>query len=118
MLKIVDGNEFDVSKYTVSATKLSEGDNLCAVKPITKRDKMIVLHTHDNYMLKFRLGEIPSMRKNSVGVRGIKLNLNDYVENIYLISNNDKRTLTCNDKEVRLADLKTAGRDTKGTKTT
>ncbi len=48
MMKVVDGGEFDVSKRTVAATKLTEDDEVVSVE-ILKEQKNIVLQTHDGY---------------------------------------------------------------------
>ena len=115
MLKIVDGGEFDVTKRTVAATKLLEGD---AVINVTVMDNLkdIVLRTKDGFFLRFSIDEIPEKKKGAVGVRGMKLNAGDYVEEIQFTKNGQDTSLTYNNKTVDAARVKLMRRDTKGTK--
>ena len=41
MVKLVDGGEFDVSKRTVAATKLGEGDSVVSVMPLTEQRRRL-----------------------------------------------------------------------------
>lgn len=115
MLKIVDGGEFDVTKRTVAATKLLEGD---AVINVTVMDNLkdIVLRTKDGFFLRFSIDEIPEKKKGAVGVRGMKLNAGDYVEEIQFTKNGQDTSLTYKNKTVDAARVKLMRRDTKGTK--
>lgn len=115
MLKIVDGGEFDVSKRTVSATKLAEDDRVVCVH-VLKDKTNIVLRTKDGYFLRFPLSEIPEKKKGAVGVRGMKLTLGDYVEEVYFTVNSVDSPIIYRDKELNLNSLKAGRRDTKGTK--
>ena len=58
--------------------------------------------------------EIPEQKKNSRGVRGIKLEKDDELESLYLIGNNP--VIQYKNKEVHLNRLKTGKRDGKGSK--
>ena len=115
MVKLVDGGEFDVSKRTVAATKLGEGDSVISVMPVTDQTS-IVLRTKEGYFLKFALGEIPKMKKNAIGVRGMKLGAKDAVENAYYIRNTVETAIEYKDKTLVLNHLKAGKRDSKGTK--
>ncbi|MGN0307295.1 MAG: DNA gyrase subunit A, partial [Lachnospiraceae bacterium] len=115
MLKIVDGGEFDVSKRTVSATKLAEDDRVVCVY-VLKDKTNIVLQTKDGYFLRFPLSEIPEKKKGAVGVRGMKLAVGDYVEEVYFTVNSVDSPIIYRDKELNLNSLKAGRRDTKGTK--
>ena len=115
MMKLVDGGEFDVSKRTVAATKLGEGDSVVSVMPLLeKRD--IVLQTKEGYFLKFAVEEIPEKKKAAVGVRGMKLGPKDAVENVYYTASNQPTSITYKGKTVDLDKMKPAKRDGKGTK--
>ena len=177
MMKLVAGNEFDVSKKTVSASKLNEGDLLISVNitdmyvnPSTDTSKMIipvdmekvempvllsggsddvedmlnngfddmgilgmeidsafesipdssnmivVLQTENGVFLRFHLKEISDKKKVAIGVRGIKLNSEDYLTHVYLLDAGDNVTVEFKGREISLRKLKTAKRDTKGTK--
>ncbi len=193
MMKLVAGNEFDVSKKTVAATKLNEGDLLVSVNitdinadafggqnepmPFIENMEMpvllsggsddfsggesegamsengfmedmagvqlgfddmgmmgmepesgytsvvtdcsnmvVVLQTENGVFLRFHLKEIPDKKKGAVGVRGMKLSGEDFITHVYLIDAGDNVTIEYKGKEVSLRKLKTAKRDTKGTK--
>ena len=58
--------------------------------------------------------EIPEMKKNSRGVRGIKLEKDDELESLYLIESNP--VIQYKKKEVHLNRLKPGKRDAKGSK--
>lgn len=79
MLKVVDGGEFDVTKRTVAATKLAEGDTLVSVTALTDQ-RNIVLQTKGGFFLRFAVDEIPEKKKGAIGVRGMKLSDGDLVE--------------------------------------
>lgn len=195
MMKLVSGNEFDVSKKTVAATKLNDGDLLVSVcltdiaaedfilqiEPAAEgnngmelpvllsggsddfsdsmmsggatpedgfledmaglqlgfddmgiigvepeggydaivtdsADMVVVLQTEQGVFLRFQLKEIPDKKKGAVGVRGIKLTGEDFITHVYLIDAGDNVTVEYKGKEIALRKLKTAKRDTKGTK--
>ena len=60
--------------------------------------------------------EIPEKKKAAIGVRGIKLSLDDRVEEVYLLNKDTETTIIYNDKPVSLNRLKLGHRDTKGIK--
>ena len=115
MLKLVDGGEFDVSKRTVAATKLSEGDRVVSVMALLEQ-RNIVLQTREGYFLRFSIDEIPEKKKGAIGVRGMKLGAKDAVEHVYLTQNGIDTVITYKEKEISLNHLKPAKRDGKGTK--
>ncbi len=115
MMKIVDGGEFDVAKRTVAATKLSEGDEVVNIA-IFNDQKHIILQSAEGYFLKFDVEEIPDKKKNAVGVRGMKLGTDDYVENVYYTQSGTSNFIEYREKNVDLQKLKAAKRDGKGTK--
>ncbi len=115
MVKLVDGGEFDVSKRTVAATKLGDGDSVVSVMPLTEQ-RSIVLRTREGYFLRFSIEEIPKLKKNALGVRGMKLGSRDGVEDAYYISSAAETSIEYKDKTLVLNSLKNGKRDTKGTK--
>lgn len=115
MLKLVDGGEFDVSKRTVAATKLAEGDRVVRVVSLMEQ-RNIVLQTKEGFFLRFSIEEIPEKKKGAVGVRGMKLGAKDLVENVYFIQNTVETVIEYKGKKVVLNNLKPAKRDGKGTK--
>ena len=115
MLKVVDGGEFDVSKRTVAATKLAEGDSVVSVAALTDQ-RNIVLQTKNGFFLRFAVEEIPEKKKGAIGVRGMKLAEGDQVENVYYTKNAVETTIAYKGKELVLNNLKLGKRDSKGTK--
>ncbi len=115
MMKIVDGGEFDVTKGTVAATKLSEEDEVISVE-ILDDQKQVVLQSAEGYFLKFNVEEIPEKKKNAIGVRGMRFTGKDFVENVYYTRITGEQMISYRDKQVSLSKLKTAKRDGKGTK--
>ncbi len=115
MMKLVDGGEFDVSKRTVAATKLLEGDSVVSVMSVLEQ-RNIILQTKEGFFLRFPIEEIPEKKKGAVGVRGMKLGAKDSVERVYYTQNAVETAIEYKDKKVILNNLKAAKRDTKGTK--
>ena len=116
MLKQVAGEEFFVSKKTTAATKLQEEDEVIAVLKVSK-EQNVVLQTEGGYFLRFLLEEVPEKKKGAVGVRGMKLQKNDRIEQSYLFEDGVDTKGTYQEKEVSLNRLKLNKRDGKGTKT-
>lgn len=115
MMKIVDGGEFDVSKRTVAATKLNEGDTLISVVSLYDQ-KNIVLQSKDGYFLRFSIEEIPEKKKGAVGVRGMKLGDKDCLEAVYYTRGMSETTIQYKSKQLVLNNIKPGKRDGKGVK--
>ena len=115
MIKKVKGNEFQVAKRTIAATKLQEDDELISVQVITDAQH-VVLQTKDGYFLRFSAQEVAEKKKAAVGVRGIKLRKNDELEQIYLFYEGTEQKISYGDRELTLNRLKVAKRDGTGTK--
>lgn len=137
MMKIVDAAEFEASKKTIAATKLNEDDCLVGIyatdarvevyskfnydgtisqEEVIESEQNVILQTAAGVFLKFPLTEIPQKKKNAAGVRGMKLSKEDYIEDLYLLTNGDALTVEYKGKFVDFAKMKLAHRDTKGTK--
>ena len=115
MIKKVEGTEFQVSKRTIAATKLQEEDSLIAVK-VVNDSQNIVLQTKNGYFLRFSAEEVPAKKKAAIGVRGIRLQKKDELENVYLFEEGTESKILFGEKEVTLNRLKAAKRDGAGTK--
>ena len=115
MIKKVEGTEFQVAKRTIAATKLQDEDALIHVSVVTENQN-IVLQTKGGYFLRFPADDIPEKKKGAVGVRGIKLQKKDELENVYLFEEGTEQKIVNNEKEVTLNRLRQARRDTLGTK--
>lgn len=115
MFKLVYGTEFDVIKRTVAATALNDDDEVITVFPVVDQ-KYVVLRTKFDVFLKFLLDEIPVKKKGAIGVRAIKLTGADYIDSVYYINDNDDQCVKVGSRDVLLSRLKSAKRDTKGSK--
>ena len=115
MIKQVDAAEFDVSKRTIAATKLGEGDQVLLVRALSGNET-VALATEKGMFLRFAVTDIPEKKKGAVGVRGIKLAFQDSVEAVYLLGENEELTVTFKEKEIALHRLRIGNRDTKGVK--
>ncbi len=115
MCKIVSGGEFDVTKRTVAATKLGEGDELLNIEIMTEHQH-IILQSKNGYFLRFDTDEISELKKTAVGVRGMRLGADDSIENVYYCQPGSEGSIPYKDKNVPINKLKVNKRDTKGTK--
>ena len=66
--------------------------------------------------MRFPAVDIPVKKKAAVGVRGIRLQKKDELENVYLFEEGTETKIHYNEKEVTLNRLKQAKRDGAGTK--
>ncbi len=92
-VKVVPSAEFDSSKRTVLATKLSDGDRLVCVTPQT--DSQVVLRTQNGFFLRFPVSEISELKKNSIGVKGITLGEDDFVKACVAVQPNKDSMVPC-----------------------
>lgn len=115
MMKVVDGGEFDVGKRTVAATKLLDNDEVLSIV-ILENQRNIVLQSKAGFFLRFSVEEIAEKKKGAVGVRGMRLAANDWVEGVYFTVGGVEATVDYGGKALELAKLKLGRRDSKGTK--
>ena len=113
MVKQVPAQEFETNNRLVAATKLQEGDRLLSVTPV-QGETEVVLQTTGGVFLRFALEEISLLKKNSRGVRGIKLARGEELEALYLLRENT--IAGYKGKEIHLNRLKIGKRDGKGSK--
>ena len=137
MMKLVDSEEFQVAKRTVACTKLADDDKLIGMystdarveiyskfsldgeikeEEVVESNQNVIVQTENGVFLKFPLTDIPMKKKSAVGVRGIKLSKDDYIEDVFLLTEGDEFTMEYKGKSISFAKMKTAHRDTKGTK--
>ena len=114
-VKRVGGEEFDVSKRTIAATKLQEDDRVAAVK-IADAQTHLVLRTKEDYLLRYPLEEIPIQKKAAMGVHGIKLGAKDKVAEAYFLDQEQVPEVEIRGKRVALNRLHIGKRDAKGSK--
>lgn len=116
MLKVVDGEEFDVSKRTTAATKLNQGEKLLTVQMLSDaKEESIVLQTEKGMFLRFLAVDVPKKKKGAVGVRGMKIAPLDRLKAVFLLGQEEK-TIVEKDKQIMLHRLRIASRDQKGVK--
>ncbi len=115
MVKRVEGTQFQVAKRTIAATKLQEDDALIDVQ-VVNDSQHVVLRTKNGYFLRFPATDVPEKKKGAVGVRGMKLQKKDELEQVYLFEEGTETKVAYGEKEVTLNRLKAARRDGTGTK--
>lgn len=113
LIKLVPAEEFETNNRMVAATKLQEGDLLISVQVVGTQTEAVV-QTSGDVFLRFPLDEISVLKKNSRGVRGIKLADGEELEHFYLLG--EDPIVMYKKKEVHLNRLKIGKRDGKGCK--
>ena len=122
MIKIVDGAEFIVQKKTVASTKLAEDDSLAAVRLVAAKEgstnAQIIIQSEEGYFLRFSLEEVTRKKKGAIGIRGMKLQKDDYVKHVYLtgVEDEDNPSIIYKEKELIFSKIRLMGRDGKGVK--
>ena len=115
MVKQVQGNEFDVSKRTIAATKLADGDEVIAVYAAGEQCQMIFA-SRNGYYLRFPVSEIPLKKKTAIGVRGMKLADGDQIADVYWLEKDSDIEVPIGARTLHLNRLRISTRDGKGTK--
>ena len=115
MCKLVSGAEFEVAKRTIVSTKLGDEDSLIFVGSADEMEQ-IVLQSEGGYFLRFQKQDVSSMKKTSIGVRGMKLAEGDRVSHAYMLETRQEYTIEYHDKPYILNKVKLSRRDTKGIK--
>ena len=113
MAKAVDGGEFDVTKKTVAATRLSPGDRAVDVT-VLKDQKNIVLQSKDGYFLRFVTEEIPEKKKTAIGVRAMRLSEGDEIEAVYYDLPGQETSIAYKSRTLTLSQVRAGKRDQKG----
>lgn len=115
MIKLVDGAEFVVTRRTSQATKLMDDDELLFVDMLSENATM-VMRSKKEMFLRIDCGTIPEKKKAAVGVRGMRLDREDELTDIYLLNDQEEKEVEVKGKKVALHRLHIANRDTKGVK--
>ena len=115
MIKSVGGEEFDVAKRAVAATKLADGDSLVAVHLITAEDTVCFI-SKKGMFLRINISDIPVKKKAAIGVRGMKLAGDDKLETAVFMVPGESVSYEYKGANIALDRLRIAGRDTKGVK--
>ncbi len=114
-IKLVQGQEFDVSRKLIAATKLNDNDRLISVSLIDDASTL-VMQSEKNMFLRIDALSIPEKKKAAVGVRGMKLAVGDRLTNVYILHEGDSYEVKVRDNAVALHRLHIGTRDTKGVK--
>lgn len=115
MIKVVDGSEFETNKRSVAATKLSEEDLLLLASPL-EGNEQVVLQSQEGYFLRFAVSEVPEKKKGALGVRGMRLGGEDFLQAAYVYQTGQESFVEYKEKQLVLNKLKAGSRDTKGVK--
>ena len=110
MIKKVEGTEFQVTKRTITATKLQPEDEVVKIQVVTE-NQHIVLQTTDGFFLRFPAAEVTEKKKGA-----IRLKKDDALTDVYLFEEGTECKISYHEKEVTLNRLKLAKRDGTGTK--
>ncbi|GAA7682305.1 DNA topoisomerase (ATP-hydrolyzing) subunit A [Helicobacter pylori] len=78
----------------IRAIVLDEGDELVGAKVVDKNAKHLLIASHLGIFIKFPLEEVREIGRNARGVRGIKLNENDFVVGAVVISDDGNKLLS------------------------
>lgn len=116
MCKVTEGTEFDVSsRRTVTATKLNEEDRIVCIRKV-RTEENVILQSTGGYFIRFLLSEIPEMKKTAAGVKGMRLDGTEKIENAYITENESDESIVHGSKTLMLNSVKLLGRGGKGTK--
>lgn len=115
-VKKVSGQEFVVTKRTITSSKLSANDEIVAIKILEEEEQQVVMKTEKGYFLRYPASEISEKKKGAIGVTGIKLRPSDRLEEVYLFEEGTETKASYGKREVSLNRLKQSTRGSEGTK--
>ncbi|EPZ70855.1 DNA topoisomerase (ATP-hydrolyzing) subunit A [Helicobacter pylori] len=78
----------------IRAIVLDEGDELVSAKIVDKNAKHLLIASYLGIFIKFPLEDVREMGRNTRGVRGIKLNENDFVVGAVVINDDSNKLLS------------------------
>ncbi|QDY54841.1 DNA topoisomerase (ATP-hydrolyzing) subunit A [Helicobacter pylori] len=78
----------------IRAIVLDEGDELVSAKVVDKNAKHLLIASHLGIFIKFPLEDVREIGRTTRGVRGIKLNENDFVVGAVVISDDSNKLLS------------------------
>lgn len=115
LVKRTLGEEFVSNVRTVASTKLKDQDRVIFAAPCGDME-FAVLKSSDGFFLRFALTEVPLMKKNAAGVKGITLAEDDRTDAAWLLEHAREFSTEYAGRTVSLNRLKLAKRGGKGTK--
>lgn len=114
-IKKVSSSEFKTNNKQVASTKLNDDDVLVGVKLLDARIKTdICVSSSAGYALKFNVSEVNEFKKSTRGEKAITLGYNEFVENLYILSETGIGII--NGKELNLSKVRLSHRGYKGQK--
>lgn len=114
-IKKVSSSEFKTNNKQVASTKLNDDDILVGVKLLDARIKTdICVSSSAGYILKFNVSKVNEFKKSTRGEKAITLGYNEFVENLYILSETGIGNV--NGKEVNLSKVRLSHRGYKGQK--
>jgi DNA gyrase subunit A len=115
LIKKTESSEFITNNRNVVATKLLEDDELVYVGENV--DSQIVLISEKGYFLRFTADEIPTMKKNSQGSKGMELVASDKISKVYAVTPQENAQLALSEeKTIALDRIRLKKRGEKGIK--
>lgn len=114
-IKKVSSSEFKTNNKQVASTKLNDDDVLVGVKLLDARIKTdICVSSSAGYALKFNVSEVNEFKKSTRGEKAITLGYNEFVENLYILSETGIGII--NGRELNLSKVRLSHRGYKGQK--
>ncbi|MGN8379015.1 DNA topoisomerase (ATP-hydrolyzing) subunit A [Helicobacter pylori] len=95
VVKRTNLSEFESNRSCgIRAIVLDEGDELVGAKVVDKNAKHLLIASHLGIFIKFPLEDVREIGRTTRGVRGIKLNENDFVVGAVVISDDGNKLLS------------------------
>ncbi|QQW66052.1 DNA topoisomerase (ATP-hydrolyzing) subunit A [Helicobacter pylori] len=94
VVKRTNLSEFDSNYNGMRAIVLDEGDELVSAKIVDKNAKHLLIASYLGLFIKFPLEDVREIGRTTRGVRGIRLNENDFVVGAVVISDDSNKLLS------------------------
>ncbi|MCQ2903117.1 DNA topoisomerase (ATP-hydrolyzing) subunit A [Helicobacter pylori] len=95
VVKRTNLSEFESNRSCgIRAIVLDEGDELVSAKVVDKNAKHLLIASHLGIFIKFPLEDVHEIGRTTRGVRGIRLNENDFVVGAVVISDDGNKLLS------------------------
>ncbi len=94
VVKRTNLSEFDSNYSGMRAIVLDEGDELVSAKIVDKNAKHLLIASYLGIFIKFSLEDVREIGRTTRGVRGIRLNENDFVVGAVVINDDSNKLLS------------------------
>ncbi len=94
VVKRTNLSEFDSNYSGMRAIVLDEGDELVSAKIVDKNAKHLLIASYLGIFIKFSLEDVREIGRTTRGVRGIRLNENDFVIGAVVINDDSNKLLS------------------------